>query len=280
MYGAVMKQHDLSTFRDLMEDIYAKYNRPELISPDPLQFLSDYNDIADREIVGIVASSLAYGRVAQILKSVAVALDKMGGRPRQYIEHTSDKDIKKDFRGFKHRFTTGEDLTTMLVGIKQSISKWGSLNKCFQSGLKAGDATILPALSKFVDAIGAKMLPDPLQGSACKRLNLYLRWMVRRDAVDPGGWKGIPASKLVIPLDTHMFAIGRGFGMTARKSADLKTAVEITEAFGCLSPQDPVKYDFALTRFGIRSDMDIKDLLAKTNQPKANKILAKRNSIR
>ena len=105
------------------------------------------------------------------------------------------------------------------------------------------------------------MLPCPSRGSACKRLNLYMRWMVRRDDIDLGGWDRVPASKLVVPLDTHMHRIALAFGATRRKQANLRTALELTAAFRAIAPDDPVRYDFALTRFGIRSDMDVEAFL-------------------
>lgn len=123
--------------------------------------------------------------------------------------------------------------------------------------------TVLPALDAFVTELTAvfegkpvSLLPAPAKGSACKRLNLYLRWMVRKDNVDPGGWDGIPASRLVVPLDVHMHRISSSLGLTARKAADIKTAIEITRAFRKISPEDPVRYDFCLTRLGIRDDLD------------------------
>ncbi|MFW6062129.1 MAG: DUF2400 family protein [Planctomycetota bacterium] len=106
-------------------------------------------------------------------------------------------------------------------------------------------------------------MPDPSRGSACKRLLLWLRWMVRRDAVDPGDWRGVPASKLVIPLDVHMHRITRLLGFTRRKQANLATAMEVTAGFARLCPADPVRYDFALTRFGIHPDMEPDELLAR-----------------
>ena len=110
------------------------------------------------------------------------------------------------------------------------------------------------------EADKSSLLPDPSRGSAVKRLNLYLRWMVRKDDVDPGGWEDVPASKLIVPLDTHMYHFGQCYGFTCRKSADLKTAIEITRGFRQLNPEDPVKYDFAITRFGIRNELCWDDL--------------------
>lgn len=129
-------------------------------------------------------------------------------------------------------------------------------------GLGAGDETVLDALSKFAGELSRRaggcrrgLVPSPCKGSACKRLNLFMRWMVRRDEVDPGGWSGVPPSKLVVPLDTHMFRICSTMGLTRRKQADLRTAREITDRFREIAPGDPVRYDFALTRLGMRGEM-------------------------
>ncbi|MBW2598179.1 MAG: TIGR02757 family protein [Deltaproteobacteria bacterium] len=208
------------------------YNRRDYVHPDPLEFLYLYKEIRDREIVGLIASSLAYGRVKQILK-------------------------------FTHRFATGDHLAGLLWGIKNVIARFGSLNECFCHGLSPDDDTVIPAIIFFTgQLITGKSEPGhlvalPEKGSACKRMNLFLRWMVRKDRVDPGGWKNVPLSKLVIPLDTHMHKISLKLGLTAKKQANMNTALEITSCFKQLVPDDPVKYDFVLTRLGIRDDMDI-----------------------
>jgi uncharacterized protein (TIGR02757 family) len=254
--------------RVFFENLYKDYNKRKYIHPDPLEFVYNYTTRADREIAALIASSLAYGRVAQILKSVSLVLKKMKPSPAAYLLNSSEKKIKNDFAGFRHRFTSGADKSSFLIGIKHALGKYGSLGKCFTKGYKRGDANFLPALTFFVDEIaksaGVKklaLLPSPENGSACKRLNLFLRWMIRDDDVDTGCWKGLSSSKLIVPLDTHMHNIGLKLKLTKRKQANLRTAVEITKAFAAISPNDPVKYDFALTRFGIRSDMKISDII-------------------
>lgn len=166
------------------------------------------------------------------------------------------------FTEFRHRFAGGSHLAAMLIGAKQIITAHGSLCKCFLEGLGPDDATVLPALSSFAESFVAAsdngcahLIPLPHRGSACKRMNLLLRWMVRKDAVDPGGWDEVPASKLIIPLDVHMHRISARLGFTGRKQADMRTALEITAAFRSLVPDDPVRYDFVLTRLGIRDDI-------------------------
>jgi len=258
-----------------LEALYVCYNRREYVTPDPLQFLYDYPDIRDREIVGMIASSLAYGGVKQILTSIGKILDKMNPSPYKFLMQKELSDLKETFRGFKHRFTTGEDLSQMLWGMKKMILEYGSLQAGFLEGLQDENETILPALTLFVEKIkgyaGIKeadethgykhLLPYPNKGGASKRLNLFLRWMVRKDAVDPGGWDRVPSSKLIVPIDLHMHRIGLALGITPRKQADLKIALEITEAFREIVPDDPVKYDFVLTRLGIRSDTDMEGFL-------------------
>lgn len=246
--------------KEKLEALYSAYNRRCYVHPDPLEFLYGFPDPLDVEIVGILASSLAYGNVKQILRSVSLVLTKMGACPSAFLLNSPFNGIAGTFSDFKHRFTTGEDLARLLWGLRLVIKRHGSLQKCFMSRLRHDDRTVIPALSAFVAELfpgGCDFLiPTPGKGSACKRLNLFLRWMVRRDDVDPGGWDGVSPSKLLVPLDTHMHRIALRLGLTERRPADLQTAVEITEAFRKLSPQDPVRYDFVLTRFGIRKDLD------------------------
>jgi len=245
-----------------LENLYSALNRREFVSPDPLQFLYEYDDPFDREVVGLIASSLAYGRVAQILNSVRKILDNME-EPRRFVIDSTPGKLNKIFSDFKHRFTTGDDMASMLTGVQRAIKKHGSLGKCFASHTKKSDQNAMPALAGFVSELGAgtSLLPCPDKKSACKRLNMYLRWMVRRDDVDPGGWKGISPAKLIVPLDTHMYRISKKLGFTNRKAPNYTTAIEITQAFKKFSPDDPVRYDFALTRLGIRNDLDTLDLL-------------------
>lgn len=260
---SVLSSRSRAIIKKKLEELYSLYNHLEYVHPDPLEFLYDYPDPLDREIVGLIASSLAYGRVAQILKSISVILEKMRHSPRAFLMESSEKRLKSAFAGFKHRFTTGEEMASMLQRAKDLIKEYGSVNECFLTGFNRDDETVVPALSVFVKRfdgersdLKSSLVPDPDRGSACKRLNLFLRWMVREDEVDPGGWRGVPPSKLVIPLDTHMYRICGALDMTCRKQADMRTAMEITDYFRGISPDDPVRYDFAITRLGIRRDAE------------------------
>jgi len=250
--------------KSFLESLYTRYNKFKYIHPDPLEFVHKYESAADREIVGLVASSLAYGRVAQILASAGCILGAMGRSPSKFLKSHSDRDMKTMLRGFKHRFTTGADMAELLSGVKRITAEYGSINELFCSEKILDQAGLIRAMSSFRKELGCSgkfLIPDPSDGSACKRMNLFLRWMVRQDEVDPGGWKGISPSVLIVPLDTHMANISRLLGLTARKNAGLLMALEVTEGFKRICDSDPVRYDFALTRFGIRADMSIADLV-------------------
>jgi len=255
--------------RSFMESLYWRYNRRDCIHPDPLEFVHRYRSPMDREIVGLVAACLAYGRVRQILASVSRVLERMGPSPSRFLlDHSLDR-IHFLFGSFKHRFTTGAELAALLGSMREMLLRFGSLETCFLAGCSPGDATVFPALESFAHrlrcacpgGLEGMLLPRPVKGSACKRLHLFLRWMVREDDVDLGIWKRVDPSRLLIPLDTHMFRIAGALGLTARRQADLRAALEITDAFRTISPEDPVKYDFALTRLGIRDGVDIREVL-------------------
>jgi len=246
-------------YRSVLEYQYRRFNRRRFVHPDPLECVRAYDDPADQEIAALVASGLAYGRVRQILRSVRRVLEPMGTSPARFLRDAPPRRLAATFAGFRHRFTTDEELTAMLVAARRAIRRHGSLAACLRAGRGRRDETIVPALRAFVGELGGcdrrtSLLPDPARGSACKRLHLMLRWMVRRDRVDPGPWRGVPARLLVVPLDTHMLKIARALRLTRRRTADLPTALEVTRAFRRVRPDDPARYDFCLTRLGIHPE--------------------------
>ncbi len=274
----------MTDLKPRLDSLYRRFNRRAYVHPDPLEMVYRYEKPEDQEIAGLVSAALAYGRVSQILASVSRVLGLMSpGGPRAWLEAASEAAVRRRCAGFRHRFTSEQEMAGLLVAVKRAIAEHGSLVALFEAGTSAEDETVLPALTVFVDRLRAfagsadacpSLLSSPADGSACKRLNLYLRWMVRKDAVDPGPWRGVPpghlgsgrisAAKLVVPLDTHMYRIGSGLGFTSRKQANLATALEMTRALARYSPRDPVRYDFSLTRLGINPacrDEDIECIL-------------------
>ena len=251
-------EYSTDELRERLDEIYQKYHHRSFVHPDPLGSLYSYEDIKDREIVGLIASSLAYGRVTQILKSIGKILLVMGASPYDYLMNTSLDGLKDSFSSFKHRFTTGDEMACLLYAAREMIGDSGSLNRAFLEGYDGRHENILDAVLAFSSKINSQardsccsLMPSHTGGSAFKRVNLYLRWMVRSDEVDPGGWREIPASKLLIPLDIHMSRISAILGFTSRKQADLKTVLEVTESLKKIDKNDPIRYDFALTRIGI-----------------------------
>jgi len=252
-----------------LETLYRRYNSRKWVHPDPLEFLYNYEDPADREIAGFISSCLAYGRVAQILASVGRVLGPMGSSPAGYLDENTAGRVTATFAGFAHRFTTGKEMVSVLLGLKEVRKRFGSLQQCFLQGHSTAHDTVMPALSFMLGQIGASgdgscnsLIPLPERGSACKRHHLFLRWMVRKDEVDPGGWDSVSPSQLVVPLDTHMYRICSSWGFTERRNAGGAAALDVTRAFRNIVPEDPVRYDFALTRLGIRNDSDVKNFLS------------------
>jgi uncharacterized protein (TIGR02757 family) len=262
----------LAKLRQILEGLYQKYNHYDLIKPDPLQFVYKYAKPSDREIVAFLSAALAYGRVEQIEKSLSNLFTRMGKSPYTFVQGF-DKAKRERLNSFKHRFTSGDDISDLLAVLREVLQEKGSIEQYFLLGYIGDDKNIIPALSRFCDslyAIYAKqhsgavrhpvdkvsrglkfLLAGPAGGSACKRLNLFLRWMVRKDDVDLGLWKSVDKAKLIVPVDVHIGRLSRILGMYTHRTIFLASAIEITESFAQIEPADPVKYDFALSRIGI-----------------------------
>ncbi len=258
-----MQDRELKTYCD---SVYERYHRSEYVSPDPLELILRYDSVADREIAGFIAAALALGRVGGIIRAAGWVLDRLGS-PRDALVNATDDEIRVLSDPFVYRFFDGRRLAGLLIGIKHLLVEFGSLEACFSAGLNgtvngtAGE--VEPAVAGLRHLVGALiaaadgsldqsiLVARPERGSACKRLFLFLRWMVRNDAVDPGGWTVLKPSLLMVPVDTHMLTICRALGLTTAKQATLAVSREITEVFRRIAPNDPVRYDFSLTRLGI-----------------------------
>lgn len=240
------------------------------IEGDPIEFPHRYRDPRDIETAGLIAAVLAYGRVDLFKAVVERVLMPMGDSPSTFISRFSLKRDAKHFDGVYYRFNTTDDILLLFAVLRLLVKKHGTLEQAFHRHLGDDDQTVGPALAGFVEEVHelaakhgsisrgfAQFFPSPANGSACKRLNLFLRWMVRTDAPDFGIWKGVRPDQLVIPLDLHISRIGRCFGFTARKSDDWKTAVEITESLRRFDVADPIKYDFALCHLGITQECHV-----------------------
>lgn len=228
------------------------------IEPDPLQLVLRYREPLDQEVAGLVAAAFAYGRADIIVANIGAVLAKMGTSPYAYLKSFDAREARRRFDGFAHRFHKTPDLVAFLAALAGAIAKHGSLGALFEKGYDPGDPDIAGSLTRFTRALRgekneslAYLLTSPADGSACKRMNLYLRWMVRRTAPDLGLWTFVDPAKLVMPLDTHVHRIATFLGLTDRKSGDWKTARALTDRLATFDAADPVRYDFALCRLGI-----------------------------
>lgn len=245
---------------------YKAFDKSQL-SPDPLQFLHLYKEAGDIEVMGFIASVFAYGNVKQIINSLERIKIIVGEKPHKYIIKFSAKDYE-DFKGLKHRFYTEADIINLFLMMSHVYKTYASLKNLFIHCYNPNEQNLKNAISKFSNhfieiskeingqkkvSSGLKfMFPNPSKGSACKRMNLFLRWMIRKDELDFGLWDEIPPSKLIIPVDTHIAKICTSLKLTTRKNVSWNMAEEITENLKKFDPIDPVKYDFALCHIGMR----------------------------
>jgi uncharacterized protein (TIGR02757 family) len=245
--------------RERLDALLLACDRESTRGSDPVDFVHRYRDPRDKEVVGLVASFLAFGNVVAARKSIERVLEALGSEPSTTVVESDRGALHRRLRGFVHRIYRGEHLASMLAHSGALLRENDSLGDAFVEHQHASDGDFREAMARFADDLRGvtrsrslrHLVSDPRGGSACKRLLLYARWMVRpADGVDLGLWKVSP-SELVIPVDTHIHRISQNLGFTNRRTATWTTAEEITAALRRLDPEDPVKYDFALCHMGV-----------------------------
>jgi uncharacterized protein (TIGR02757 family) len=251
--------------RELLEKIYGHYHGLHYLHPDPLEFVYRFRRNEDREIAGLLSAGLALGRVSSIRSTLEWIFARVP-HPREMCLTMDRGDFYRLFDGFVYRFYTVEMLAELLRGIGTVLACYGSLEACFEA-YRRGENGVNGALAGLYDEIyrdsssgRRRILPDPRGPSACKRLHLFLRWMVREDEVDPGCWRSISPRHLIVPLDTHMLRFARLFGFTERVTGDARAAIEVTKGFQKFDFDDPVRYDFSVTRLGIHPEGSFAEL--------------------
>ena len=244
-----MNSSSLEHTREILETIYNTYHHPSYIPTDPIYWVHQFTNPPDQEVVAFLSALMAYGRVAQILKSLEKLFSYMGHSPYRYLLESDFSEPNHPLCSFKHRFTKGSDLILLFSTLQQKLQKYSSLQFLF---LSFYDGDIQNALIPFVEALESPLLPNPKKGSACKRLHLFLRWMVRRaDGIDLGLWKELSPPQLFIPLDTHVARISQQLGLTQKNSPSWGMVLEVTKYLREINPSDPIKYDFSLMRAGL-----------------------------
>ncbi len=240
-----------------------KFNKVSFIKDDPISIPHKFKEKADIEITALFAAVLAWGQRKTIIAKTNELVERMNNQPYKFIMDYSDEGLKK-LEGFKHRTFNDTDLLYFVDFLHRHYSKHDSLESAFipETGFKSIESSLIHFQKYFFDHENLpkrtrKHVASPAKKSACKRLNMFLRWMVREDknGVDFGIWKQIPMSELICPLDLHVERAARKMGLITRKPVDWDTAVELTENLKKLDKNDPVKYDFAL--FGLSIDEDI-----------------------
>jgi len=247
-----------------LEYHYKKFDSSQ-IYPDPLIFPHRFKLESDIEISAFLSSIFAYGNVTQIINSLERIHTLIGESPTNFLEKFNPNKHKRFFGDFKHRFYTGEDVKILFLIIKYVLKNYESIKHLFllyhfdeekniKNSVSSFSKNLVDIANRVADTTnGVKfMFPDPNNGSACKRMNLFLRWMVREDELDFGLWKAVRKNELIIPVDTHVARISRELGLTKRKNVSWQMAEEITDNFKKIDPNDPVKYDFAICHIGIR----------------------------
>ncbi len=251
-----------------LDRLYGAFNDPHSAT-DPIQIVRRFSRDDDREVVGFVAGALAFGRVTSVLQSIERVLAVMGDRPAAYIRSFEPTREGHRFDGIVHRWIGGRDLVALLWLVRQMFDRSGTIEGFFREGDEPSSTDVGPGLDSFSKralaldlsaAYGRRVparagvayfFPRSSAGSACKRLNLFLRWMVRRDALDLGVWRGVTAARLVVPLDTHVIRVGQCLRLTRYTSPGWKMAADITASLRVIDPDDPVKYDFSLCHLGM-----------------------------
>jgi uncharacterized protein (TIGR02757 family) len=257
--------------KETLDALYVTFNQAGSAA-DPIQIVRRYDHSEDREVVGFCAGALAFGRVASVLQSIERVVSIMGDRPGEYVRRFDPARDGGEFRTFVHRWTRGIDVMALIWLLRQMVDRSGSIEGFFLEGHDPLAVDVEGALDSFSTramALDLKAVygprprfskghpgvcyffPKPSAGSGCKRLNLFMRWMVRKDALDLGVWSRVSPRQLIVPLDTHVIRVGRCLGLTTYTSPGWKMARDITASLRRLDPEDPVKYDFSLCHLGM-----------------------------
>ncbi len=253
--------------RSALEALYAGYNVERAVA-DPVWIIHRYHQPNDREVVGFIAAALAFGRVQSVLNSIEGMLQVMGPSPAAFVRAFDPARDRKQFDHLVHRWTKGADMAALVWVMHQMMVRSGSIEGFFAEGLPDAAVDVSEGLQSFSTralaldqkAVYGRSKPKPgvayffsrpSSGGACKRLNLFLRWMVRTDQVDLGVWSRVRPGQLIVPLDTHVIRVGQCLRLTRLKSPGWRMAADITKSLRALDPVDPVKFDFSICHLGM-----------------------------
>ncbi len=257
----MMSQRIDAAIADLLEEKFEQFNHPDFIEDDPISIPHQFTKKQDIEIAGFWVAMLAWGQRKTIIQKGQMLMHLMGNSPHDFIKNHSENERKK-FLNFKHRTFNTTDTLYFLEFLQQHYRQYDSLESAFTEGGVSDMPTVEIALTRFHHYFFSlpdapirtrKHIATPQRKSACKRLNMFLRWMVRRDkaGVDFGIWHALRPEQLVCPLDLHVERVAKKLRLLTRKPTDWQAATELTDALRTLDPVDPVKYDYALFGLGL-----------------------------
>jgi uncharacterized protein (TIGR02757 family) len=247
--------------RQWLEAHADRHNCAAFIGDDPISVPHRFDRLQDIEIAGLFTAIMAWGQRPTIIRKANALMDLMDGSPYAFVRGHRPRDLKR-FEGFCHRTLQPDDVLYLIHVLRDFYRRHDSLEEAFLTGIRPEDPTTEGGLNAFYRMIfdrpdvmerTRKHIPAPLRMSSCKRINMYLRWMVRRDdrGVDFGRWRNIRMDQLVVPLDVHVSRVARELGLLERKQDDWRAAVELTDALKRYDPADPVRFDFALFGAGV-----------------------------
>jgi uncharacterized protein (TIGR02757 family) len=275
-----------STVVDLkatLDELYVAYDADHVVS-DPIWIVRRFSAPEDQEIVGFCAAALAFGRVQSVLNSIEGMLAVIGPEPAAFVQAFDPARDRKRFDHLVHRWTNGPDFAALMWILHQMLERSGSIEGFFAEGLPLAAVDISEGLQSFsTRALAMDLKPiygrakprpgvayffsRPSSGGACKRLNLYLRWMVRNDRVDMGVWKKVRPGQLIVPLDTHIIRVGKCLGLTTKKSPGWRMAADVTASLRAIDPADPIKFDFSICHLGMMNACGFEKKVGDANCP-------------
>lgn len=246
--------------RGLLDEAYDRYNQPDFIEEDPISIPHQFRQKEDIEISGFLTALIAWGKRVMIMRNAQGLVERMDLAPYEFVMQASEEELAR-LDGFVHRTFNAIDARALVLALRRVYQEEGGLERIFVNGLTETSENVYAALTSARTQLltgtdfpkrSQKHVANPATGSSAKRINMYLRWMVRKDkrGVDFGIWKGIGMHQLICPLDVHTGNVGRKLGLLTRKQNDWKAALELTNALRTFCPEDPVKYDFSLFGLG------------------------------
>lgn len=252
----------MTELKAYLDSLVARFEQPSFIDEDPIAVPHAFDDPRDQEVIGLYAALLAWGQRKTILSKMADLCERMDYRPFQFVYDFPTARQEERLSGFKHRTFQPVDALWLTNNLGMLLREYGSVEHIF-AGSAAGPNPVASAIQSFSEKVMSagtatphrlrKHLARPSTGSACKRLNMYLRWMVRPGPVDFGIWRQISPGQLILPLDVHSGRQARALGLLTRNANDWRSAIELTERCRLLDPDDPARYDFAFFGAGAYS---------------------------